>query len=195
MRAKLAGIGLILLLSACGPDESSLTEYVDELNAIEGQVTAEAGPLIAELERVQTPNELKTTMEQLVAVRIDSLAASRALDPPEQVADLHDFFVEWEAQLIPVEEALAARAGTVAGWEELSESDEMEAYRVTLIDGKQRCIEFQAKLDATAARGVFADTPWIPGEMKEVVEAVLGCDLFPENPENIWRLPSTTKPP
>jgi hypothetical protein len=41
---------------------------------------------------------------------------------------------------------------------------------------------------------VFADTPWIPGEMKEVVEAVLGCDLFPENPENIWRLPSTTKP-
>lgn len=195
MRAKLAGIGLILLLSACGPDESSLTEYVDELNAIEGQVTAEAGPLIAELERVQTPNELKTTMEQLVAIRIDSLAASRALDPPEQIADLHDFFTEWEAQLIPVEEALAARAGTVAGWEELSISDEMEAYRATLIDGKQRCIEFQAKLDATAARGVFADTPWIPGEMKEVVEAVLGCDLFPENPENIWRLPSTTKPP
>ena len=195
MRSTLAGLGLVLVLSACGSDESSLREYVDELNAIEARATAEAGPLIAEFERVKTPSELKTTMDQLVAVRIDSLEASRALDPPEQVADLHGFFVEWEAQLIPIEEALADRAGAVAGWQELSESDEMEAYRVALIDGKRGCLVFQARLDATAARGVFAETPWVPSEMKEVVEAVLGCDLFPENPENIWRVPSTSEPP
>ena len=194
MRSTLARFGLVLLVTACGSDESSLTEYVDQLNGIEARVTAEAGPLIAELERVTTPSELQATMDQLVAVRIESLAASQALDPPGQVADLHDFLVEWEAQLIPVEEALAARAGAVSGWEELSESAEMETYRVTLVDGKHACIEFQARLDATAARGVFADTPWVPGEMKEVVEAVLGCDLFPENPENIWRLPSTSEP-
>ena len=34
----------------------------------------------------------------------------------------------------------------------------------------------QAKLDATAARGAYADTPWVPGELKEVVDAFLGCD-------------------
>ena len=49
------------------------------------------------------------------------------------------------------------------------------------------CAEFQAKLDSTAARGVFADTPWIPSEMKEVVDAVIGCDTIPEDVDDVFR--------
>ena len=94
-----------------------------------------------------------------------------------------------------IEEALAARAGTVAGWEEFYDSAEVAAYRAALVEGKQVCVEFQTRLDATAKRGVFADTPWIPAALSEVVEARLGCDLFPENPENVFRpVPATTVP-
>jgi hypothetical protein len=61
--------------------------------------------------------------------------------------------------------------------------------RSTWISWKQICDGFQARLDATAAGGAFADTPWIPSEMKEVVEAALGCQSFPEDPEDVYRYP------
>ena len=53
----------------------------------------------------------------------------------------------------------------------------------------------QAELDATVERGVFADTPWIPSELKEVVDIVLGCDGFPEHPEDVYRYPPPTSSP
>ena len=65
----------------------------------------------------------------------------------------------------------------------------MAAYRAAIAEGKQVCTGFQADLDATAERGVFTDTPWVPGELKEVVEAVLGCQWFPEHPEDVYRYP------
>ena len=37
------------------------------------------------------------------------------------------------------------------------------------------CQARQAQFDATADREVFADAPWIPSEMKEVVTVLLGC--------------------
>jgi len=194
-RYVMAGLGVGLFLFGCSGGGLSLTEYVDRLNAIGDRTIPQTDALIAELERSTTPRDVKVTMERMVALRIESVEATEALDPPEQIADLHQFSLGWEARLLPIEEALAARAGTVAGWEEFSQSAEMAAYRAALVEGKQGCIEFQTRLDATAVRGVFDDTPWIPGELKEVVEARLGCGLFPENPEDLFRLvPATTSP-
>jgi len=34
---------------------------------------------------------------------------------------------------------------------------------------------------------MFADTPWIPSEMKEVVDAVIGCDTIPEDVDDVFR--------
>jgi hypothetical protein len=195
MRRAIAGIGVGLLLVGCGGDGLSLTEYVDRLNVINSHTVPQAEVLISELERSTTPRDVNATMERMVALRIESVQTTEALDPPEQIADLHQLFLGWEKRLHPIEEALAARAGTVAGWEEFYESAEVAAYRAALVEGKQVCVEFQARLDATAKRGVFADTPWIPGALSEVVEARLGCDLFPEEPENVFRpVPVTTVP-
>jgi hypothetical protein len=195
MRRVMAGIGVGFLLFGCGGGELSLTDYVDRLNAINGRTVPQAEVLISELERSTTPSDVNATMERMVALRIDSVQTTEALDPPEQIADLHELFLGWEKRLLPIEEALATRAGTVAGWEEFFESAEVVAYRAALVEGKQVCVEFQTRLDATAKRGVFADTPWIPGELSEVVEARLGCDLFPEEPENVFRpVPATTVP-
>ena len=67
----------------------------------------------------------------------------------------------------------------------------MAAYRSALAADNEVCADFQAKLDATADRGVFADTPWIPGEFKEIVDAVIGCDVLPDNPQDMYRPPPT----
>jgi hypothetical protein len=39
------------------------------------------------------------------------------------------------------------------------------------------CLEIQSRLDATAESEIFAEVPWIPGEMKEVVSLVV-CPPF-----------------
>ena len=54
--------------------------------------------------------------------------------------------------------------------------------------------DFQAELDPTEERGVFADTLWIPGELKEVVEVVLGCEGYPDDPDDVYRPPATSTP-
>ena len=113
----------------------------------------------------------------------------------DALRELREEILAWEKRLLPIEEALATRAGTVGGWEEFFESAEVAAYRAALVEGKQVCVEFQTRLDATAKRGVFADTPWTPRELSEVVAARLGCDLFPEDPANVFRsAPKTTVP-
>jgi hypothetical protein len=100
----------------------------------------------------------------------------------------------FDTRFASAREALAARAGAAADWEELSETTEMADYRAAVVMDKQTCIEFQGELDATAQRGVFADATWIPAELKEVVEAALGCASFPENPEDLYRPLRTSTP-
>lgn len=185
-----------LLLSSCGEDDTSLTEYVEDVNAIAGRASEEGAALIAEGAQVTdfTPQHLQAGLERgLHEIRVPLQTAADALEPPAQVADLHDLMWNWHARFIPIEAALAARAGaaadTAADWEALSDSPEMAAYRAAIAEGKQVCTDFQAQLDATAERGVFADVPWIPAELSEVVEAVLGCEWFPDNPEDVYRYP------
>lgn len=148
---------------------------------------AQPSALIAEGTQVTdfTPQHLQAGLERgLREIRVPLQTAADALEPPAQVADLHDLMWSWHAGFIPIEQALAARAGaTAADWEALSDSPEMAAYRDAITEGKRVCTDLQAQLDATAARGVFTDVPRVPAELSEVVEAVLGCEWFPENPK------------
>ncbi len=193
---------LTLLLSGCGGGEMSLAEYVERINVIENRASQQGEVLVANAEQIGddlTPKDLQAGLERGRAIRIEVKEATDGIEPPEQVADLHYLIFDWHTKFISIEETLATRAGTAADtaadWEELSESPEMAAYRAAIAEGKMVCAEFQARLDATAERGVFADVPWIPSEMSEVVEAVLGCAWFPEHPEDVWRYPPSTSTP
>jgi hypothetical protein len=194
-------LGLVLALSGCGTGEMSLTEYVERINAIENQASQRGAELVADAAQVSdlTPQDVQAGLEQARAIRLDIKEATDDIEPPEQIAELHHLIFDWHTEFITVEEALANRAGaaadTATDWEALSNSPEMAAYRTAIADGKQVCNDFQAKLDATAERGVFADMPWVPSEMTEVVEAVLGCAWFPENPEDVYRYPPATSSP
>ena len=206
MRFMLVGVCLVLTVSGCGGSEMSLTEYVDQLNAINKRglqqylelLASPQGEVLVAAEAAQitdfTPQDLQVGLEAVIEIAVEVKEAADAIEPPEQVADLHHRL--FDDKFTFFEEALAVRAGTAANWEELSESPEMEAFRAAIAEDKQACIDFQAELDATADRGVFADTPWIPGEMKEIVDAVLGCEFVPEIPEDLYRYPpSTTSTP
>jgi hypothetical protein len=186
---------VIVVASGCGGGDMSLSEYVDEMNTIGARIAQQSEVIVAEAEPIATPSDVNAMMERVRPLRIEVLEGFEGLDPPEEVADLHHLFSDWMAKIILAEEALAARASTVASWEEFSQSSEMAAYRAVLVEGKQGCTDFQAKLDATETRGVFADTPWIPGELKEVVDAALGCGSFPENPEAVFLHPPATSAP
>ena len=192
-----------LLASGCGGGEPSLTEYVERVNPImiqasqqydelmtspQGAVLVAEGAQLAEF----TPQDLQAALERLGEIEAEALEAGAAIEPPAQVADLANLLSDDRFTLARV--ALAARAGSATNWEELSETPEMAAYRTALSGDKRACIDLQAKFDATAERGVFEDVPWISGELKEVVEAFLGCDGLPENPVDVYRPPPTSTP-
>jgi len=207
-RSICSALSVMLLLVGCSGGEVSLTEYLDRINAIfergmeqyEALATSPAGHVlivgqgshlgIAD-QGVQltdfTTRDLQIALEQVAEIQAEALATAAGIEPPEQIADLHQLYF----RELPIAE-LAARAGTATDWYELSESAEMATYRAALAADNQVCTDFQSKLDATADRGVFADTPWIPGELKETVNYALGCDSLPQNPENAYRPPPTS---
>jgi len=193
---------LVLVMTGCSSNELSLTEYVDQVNEAAEQASQRGEALLADAAAVTdlSPQLISDGLRRgLAEVRVPLQEAADEIEPPTQVADLHHLMWDWHAEFMEVEEALADRAGTTPdtaeGWADLSDSPEMEAYRRALADGKQVCLDFQSQLDATAERGTFEDTPWIPSEMRQVVEAVLGCSWFPDDPDAVYRYPPTSEAP
>jgi hypothetical protein len=178
-----AGLGLTVILAACGGSGLSLSEYGDRLNEIVGTYEPQAEAAWGEFLQLPEPTlqDVKTLFDRNAAIRTEAEAAFRDLDPPDEIADLHILLVDWLTSLRQAGEAVAARVGTLDSWDEFLQSAEYQTFETTLIGGAEVCNEYQAKLDATAAGGIFADTPWIPGDLKEVVEAVVGCDTIPED--------------
>jgi len=195
-----------LLTSGCGGGELSLPEYVEELNAIVDRArqqyealiaTPQGAVLVAEGAQLAnfTPQDLQAAFEQLKTVELEVQEATEAMEPPKQIADLHNFFFDFDDDsFVSAQDVLAARAGTAADWEELSATPEMAAYRTALAADKETCNDFEAELDATEQRGVFDETPWIPGELKELVALVIGCAGYPENPDDVYRPVPTPAP-
>lgn len=189
-------LGAALLVWGCADNELTMTEYVERLQGLVDDVSERALQLYASerggvLEAsgagldAYTPQDLQWGLEQVGALEAGFLDDASALQPPESIADWHDEY--FSDRYTKVREALADQAGDVASWNELSASEEMSAYRTAVADDKQLCFDFQADLHERAERGMFAGTPWVPDEVEQIFERVLGCDVFPEHPEDMWR--------
>jgi hypothetical protein len=183
----------------------SQTEYVERLNAIvdraarqyEELVTSPQGAvLVVEAAEITdfTPKDLQAALERVREIETGVEEATDAIEPPEHLANLHQFFFDFDGAFISAQEAMATRAGTAADWQELSESPEMAAYRVALAADKQQCTDSEAELNAGADGAGFAIEAWLSAELKEVVEAVLGCAGYPEHPEDVYRPPPNSTP-
>ncbi len=199
MRRVWIGLCLVLVLGACGGAESPLTDYVESVNAIVEEArlqyealveSPEGGVLVADPSELAgfTPQDLQIALEKVRIIETGVEEATAAIDPPPQVAELHHVFFDIDSQFIASQEALAVRAGSAQDWMELSETPEMAAYRTALANDKQECIAAQAEVNAIAEqRESFADTPWMPAELKEAFEVAFGCNGYPVHPEDVYR--------
>ncbi len=204
MHRAWAGVCLVVIVvvGGCGTGQMSATEYVDRINAIVAPATQKGEALVAEAAQTTdfTPQRLQEGLERaLREIRVPLQEAADEIEPPAPIADLHYLMWDWHSRFIPIERALATRAAAAADtaedWEALSESPEMAAYRAQLAEGKQVCSDFQGELDARAEGGGFAIDSWLAAELEEIGKAVLGCESFPEHPENVYRYPPPTSTP
>ncbi len=175
MRRALAVGCLAVVLGGCGGGVS-LTEYAGTLEALATDMGEQFEAGDARMSTgTPTIEDAREVLAEALDVRGEFQEALTALDPPDEVADLHADLVDLHARIISAQEAFAARAETATGLEELEQSTEGQAYRAMVAESVSVCQEFQARIDATADRDIFVDTPWIPGDLKEVVEATFGC--------------------
>ena len=178
-RPTLAGLCIVLAVAvaACGGAQLSLPDYVDELNAVIADGSEQIEPLYAELLSTGEPTleDMRSILHREVAIRVEIQEEFAKLEAPDQIAELHNALVKWHGQMIDAQEVLGSRADSATTWSEFEQSEEFRDFDAVMEEGLAGCLEFQAQLDATEARGVFSDTPWIPGELKEVVDAALGC--------------------
>ena len=176
MRNVLAVGCLFVILGGCGGDGLSLTEYSDRLQFLASGMAEEFEELD---ERMSTGSptvaDARDVLSRAVAIRTEFHEGFVALEPPEELADLHTDFVDVHARILRAQEAWAGRAETASSLDELEASTEAVAYGDLTAESVAICDEFQSRLDATADREVFADVPWIPTEMKEVIDVALGC--------------------
>ena len=198
-RAYAGALLLAVIIAACGGGELSVTEYVASLNAAvdtargeyESLVTSPEGAvLLANGEQLAeyTPQDLQAALRAIRDIEASFEESIGEVQPPEEVAEIHNFWFDFDSNFIPAQEALEARAGTAADWDELSKSPEMAAYRTALAEDKRVCAEFEAQLSTPEEeRENLSSVPWIPSEMKQIVEAVLGCEGYPEHPEDVYR--------
>ncbi len=176
MREALAVGCLALIVGACGGDGLSLTEYSERLQSLASDMAEEFEELDERMTTgTPTVADAQDVLSRAVAVRTDFHEGLVALGPPEELADLHTDLVDVHARILAAQQAWASRAETATSLDELEQSTEAAAYRALTAESVAICDEFQTRLDATADREIFADAPWIPGEMKEVIDVALGC--------------------
>ena len=175
VRRALASACIVFVFAACGGGTLSLTEYSELFQSASFAMTDEFDVLEAQWASATTVEDGKEILDRAVAIRTDLQNSLTDLDPPKALDDFHGDLVELLGRILTVQEAWAVRAETAGSLDELRESSEALAYWDLDAEMVPLCLEFQSRLDATAEREIFAEVPWVPGEMKEVVSLVVGC--------------------
>ena len=181
MRLTVVGACLALLVVACGGDRAlSLSEYATQ----GGAMTAVMEERIAALDADLGPSKVdvegaRAYWDARLQSRVELLEELRTLDPPDAIADMHREGLDMFDRLITAEEALAARVAASEApigpeqWWSMEEADTVAAVNKEILT---LCQAFQARYDATINRTGLADMPWIPAEMKEIVQIDVGCE-------------------
>jgi hypothetical protein len=123
-----------------------------------------------------TVEEGKQVLDRAVAIRTDLQNGLTDLDPPEALGEVHVDLVDLLGRILAATEVWAIRAETAGSIDELQTSSEALTYWDLDAEMTLLCLELASKLDAIAEQqAIFAEVPWIPNEMKEVIGLVAGC--------------------
>jgi hypothetical protein len=175
-----AAVIACLLTAACGDGSLGLAEYNEQGTAIaevmEGRIAALDAAWDSE---TATVDDVRMYWDQRIDAYETGLGGFRDLTPSGEVAELHRTGMELFTKLVEAESAVADRVASfesVTGPEEWWATSEGAAVRAAEEDIYSLCLVFQATYDATVARIVVSDVPWIPSEMKEIVQVDIGCE-------------------
>jgi len=172
---------LMLVVSACGSGRLTTSEYAAQARDLTREIIERIAALDAEWEsQVPTAAGAQTYWERRIDARVEFQEGFQALDPPEQAIESHEAALGIFSRLTAAERAVAARAVTL-DFDEATDhglwwnTPEGRAARAADAEAIAICQAGQGEFDETQHREVFADTPWIPPDMKEVVQILLGC--------------------
>jgi hypothetical protein len=181
MMRRIPLVVVALIVGACGGGRLTMSEYAAQAEDLTTEIIERIAALDAEWEsQVPTAAGAQTYWEHRLEARVEFQEGFQALDPPEQAIESHEAALAFFSRLTAAERALAARAVTL-DFEEATDhglwwnTPEGRAALTADAEAIAICQAGQEEFDETQHREVFADTPWIPPEMKEVVQVALGC--------------------
>lgn len=183
MRKAIACVAAILLLAGCGGGSPSVNDYVEALNALNDEYSPRGEAMWLEYTKNPAPavDDLRVLLDTNLELRTDVEDALGEVEAPEQIADLHDRWLAWHSGLLAAERAQVARAATASSLDEFVQSAEFDGWAESLREGSALCAEYEGTLNSTEAQELFAGTPWMPSDLTEVVHAVIGCESFPDD--------------
>ncbi len=156
-----------------------MSEYSDQVATliirVDGRLDAHAERLAAAAPNVE---ETQAFFDDRVIGYHELVDGIDALEPPDEVVELHAALQEILASLLTAEEARAAFARTVSSVEELDqvwEGPEAQAVRAAELQAIELCYAAQGQIDATEDREGFRHVPWIPSQLQEVVRVSFNC--------------------
>ena len=181
MRRTLFGICLVLLVASCGGDGPlTLSEYATQGGAMTAVMEERIATLDAELSSSSvSPEAARSYWDARLQSRVELLEELRTLDAPDAMAVMHQEGLDLFSKLISTEEDLAARVASFDAETEVEQwwsVEEAAAVAAVNDDILVLCQTFQARYDATIDRTGLAEMPWIPAEMKEIVQIDVGCE-------------------
>jgi hypothetical protein len=171
-------LSVVILAASCGGVPST-ADYAAEVEALVTTMNARLDGLDVEVEGTQDLQAIRRYAEQRVLARNDFLIGLRALNAPNEVAELHDTALEIIGRVTAAETAMAdlvMASDSVSDIEALWETPEGIAARTADAQAVALCLAAQAGFDQTSDRAELEGVPWIPTEMKEVIRVAFGCD-------------------
>ena len=179
MRRISVGLCLSLVVVACSGEDLTLGEYSTQGQAITMVMEERIQALDSGLD-FQTANtdDVEDYWDRRVEARVDALERLHDLDPPATIADLHEQGMDLFSDLVEREKAMAVRMALFdavtepSQWWDTAEGKSVRAVNEQIF---VLCNQFQAMYDATVARLVLSDAPWIPEGMKDVIQIDVGC--------------------
>jgi hypothetical protein len=172
-------LAVALVVGGCGNGSLTLSEYTEQaeqhLKAMNDRIDLLGAEWVS-----QTPTleGARGYWEGRLSARTEFLEELEALDPPDEVAELHRVVLDLLSRFTAAEEALAA---SVDAYESITDhwqwQDSPEAQAALALNEEvvALCHAAQADFDATQTGEGFVDTPWIPDEMKEAIRVTLEC--------------------
>jgi hypothetical protein len=181
LRTTVVMAAVMLAVASCGSGPS-VAEYADSVESLVLEMNLTLGAL--ERERSEGPRSIESEQAHLTArvqARDDFLAALRALEPPDRIEELHAIALRVVERLTEAERTMATEAATAETWSELDAVWSGEANREFLAadqDAYELCLAAQQEFDELEGDAFASGTPWVPPELREVVQVALTCEAI-----------------